>query len=379
MDFLLSPQQEMIRLIVREFAEKELAPIAAEIDESGEFPYETFKKLGEMGLQGMPFPRQYGGAGADYLSYIIANEEISKVCASTGMIQSGNISLTAYPIYQFGTEQQKQKFLVPLAQGKKLGSFAVTEANAGTDAANQQTVAVLDGDEYVINGTKIFITNAEVADIYVVSVKTEASKGTKGISILIVEKGTPGFTFGKKENKMGMRSSSTRELIFQDVRVPKENLLGREGEGFKIAMMTLDGGRISVGAQALGIAEAALEEASRYAKERQQFNKPIGTFQAIQFMLADMATEIEAARYLVYKAAWLKDNKKAYGVESAMAKLYASEVAMRCALKAVQIHGGYGYMKEYKVERLMRDAKVTEIYEGTSEVQRMVIGSAQLN
>lgn len=378
MNFSLTPEQEMIRTVVREFAEKEISPLAAEIDETGEYPQELLEKIAAMGLFGMPFPKEYGGAGADYLSYTIATEEIAKACASTAMIIGGNASLTGYPIYQFGTEEQKKKYLVPLATGQKIGTFALTEPNAGSDAANQQTVAVLEGDEYVLNGTKIFISSGGLAEIYVVMAMTDLSKGLKGISAFIVEKGSPGFSFGKKENKMGMRGSATTELVFQDVRVPRENLLGKEGEGFKIAMQALDGGRVGVGALSLGIAQAALDEASRYAKERTQFGKPIGSFQAVSFMLADMATEIEAARLLVYKAAWLKDNKKPYSTESAMAKLYASEAAMRCTLKAVQIHGGYGYMKEYKVERLMRDAKVTEIFEGTSEVQRIIIGKAQL-
>lgn len=378
MDFSLSPKHEMLRNMFREFSEKEVTPIAAEIDESGEFPLDSVKKMKELGILGLPFPKEYGGAGADTLAYILAVEEISRACAAHGVILSAHVSLACHPIYQFGSEEQKQKYLVPMAKGLLLGAFGLTEPNAGTDASNQQTIAVLEGDEYVINGTKIFITNGGVADVYIIMAMTDQSKGLKGISAFIVEKGLPGFTFGKKEHKMGIRASSTTELIFQDCRVPKENLIGREGDGFKIAMQTLDGGRIGIAAQALGIAQAALDESSKYAKERQQFNKQISTFQAIQWMIADMAVEIDAARLLVYKAAWLKDNKKPFSKEAAMAKLFASETAMRQATKAVQIHGGYGYMKEYKVERLMRDAKITELYEGTSEVQRMVIAGATL-
>jgi len=378
MDFVLTPQQEMFRTLFKEFADKEVAPIAAEIDESGEFPLDTVKKMAKLGFMGLPFPREYGGAGADTFTYIIAVEELSRACASTGVILSAHVSLGGQLIYQFGSAAQKEKYLKPMAEGKLLGAFGLTEPNAGTDASNQQTVAVLDKDEYVINGSKIFITNGGYADVYIIMAMTDRSKGLKGISAFIVEKGTPGFSFGPKENKMGIRASSTTELIFQDCRIPKENILGKEGDGFKIAMQTLDGGRIGIGAQALGIAQAALDEAVRYSKERQQFNKAIGTFQAIQWMIADMATEIDAARLLVYRAAWLKDQKKPFGKEAAMAKLFASETAMRAALKAVQIHGGYGFMKDYKVERLMRDAKITEIYEGTSEVQRMVIAAATL-
>jgi len=377
MDYALTPKHEMCRTLFREFAEKEVSPLAAVIDESGEFPLETVKKMAKLGFMGIPFPKEYGGAGADSLTYILAIEEIAKACATTAVILAVHL-LSSFGVYMFGNTQQKEKYLIPLAQGRSLGAFGLTEPNAGTDASNQQTTAVLEGDEYVINGTKIFITNGGYADIYIVTAMTDPSKGLKGISAFIVEKGTPGFSFGKKENKMGIRASSTTELIFQGCRIPKENLLGKEGEGFKIAMQCLEGGRISVGAEALGLAQAALDESVKYSKERQQFNKPIASFQAIQWMIADMATEIDCARMLVYRAAWLKDNKKPFGKESSMAKLYASETATRCALKAVQIHGGYGYIKEYKVERLLRDAKITEIYEGTSEVQRMVIAGATL-
>jgi len=372
LDFALSPQHQMLRDLYREFAEKEVAPLAAVIDETGEFPSATVEKMAKLGFLGIPFARKYGGAGADNLSYVLAVEELARACATTSVILAVHL-LSAFGVELFGTEEQKQRFLLPMAKGEHLGAFALTEPNAGTDAANQQTTAVLDGEHYVLNGTKIFISNGGYAHTYIVMAMTDPSKGLKGISAFLVEKGTPGFTFGKKENKMGIRASSTTELIFQDCRIPKGNLLGREGEGFKIAMQCLDGGRISIAAQALGIAQSALDEAVRYAKERQQFGKSISSFQAIQWMIADMATQIDAARFLVYRAAWLKDKKKPFGKEAAMAKLFASETASFCANKAIQIHGGYGFMKEYKVERLLRDARITEIYEGTSEVQRMVI------
>lgn len=375
MDLNLTKSQRMIRQMVREFAEKEVAPGASERDSTGEFPWEIVKKMARYNMLGIPFPEEYGGAGADTLSYIITVEELARVCAATAVIVSAHTSLCAHPIYQFGTEEQKQRFLVPLAQGNKLGAFALTEPNAGTDAVSIRTTAVREGDTYILNGNKIFITNGGVADIYIVLAKTDPSKGARGITAFIVEKGTPGFSFGKKEDKLGIRASSTTELIFQNCRIPVENRLGEEGEGFKIAMQTLDGGRIGIAAQAVGIAQACLDACLRYAKEREQFGKPIGSFQAIQWMLADMATQVEAARLLTYRAAWLKDNKQPFSKEAAMAKLYASEVAMQQAIKAVQIHGGYGYMKDYPVERFFRDAKITEIYEGTSEVQRMVIAS----
>ncbi|MFY9175603.1 MAG: acyl-CoA dehydrogenase [Peptococcia bacterium] len=378
MDFALSPKHEMLRTMYREFAETEIEPIAADIDLNCEFPYENVKKMGKLGLLGIPFPKEYGGTGGDQLAYVMAIEEISRACATHGVIVAAHTSLCCAPIHMFGTEEQKKKYLVPIASGEKLGAFGLTEPNAGSDASAQQTIATLDGDHYVLNGTKIFITNGGVAETYVIFAMTDQSKGLKGISAFIVEKDTPGFTFGKKEHKLGINGSSTTELIFQDCRIPKENLLGKEGQGFKIAMQTLDGGRMGIGAQALGIAQAALDEAVKYAKERQQFGKPLAKFQAMQWMIADMATQIDCARLLVYRAAWLKDNKKPYAKESAMAKLYASETASFCANKAIQIHGGYGYMKEYKVERLIRDAKITEIYEGTSEVQRMVISGATL-
>lgn len=379
MNFNLTKEQEMVRTTVNLFAETEVAPMAADIDLTGEFPTENVKKMAKYGFMGIPFPKEYGGAGGDNVSYAITVEELSRACASTGVICSAHTSLCATPIYMFGTEEQKQKYLVPLAKGEKIGAFGLTEPNAGTDAAGQKTTAKLDGDEYVLNGTKIFITNGGEADVYVVIAVTDKEKGTHhGTTAFIVEADTPGFSIGKKEDKLGIRASATTELIFEDCRVPKENLLGNIGDGFKIAMMTLDGGRIGIAAQALGIAQSALDEATKYSKERIQFSRPIAKFQAIQWMLADMATEIEAARLLVYKAAYLKDTKQKYGPAAAMAKLFAAETAMRATTKAVQIHGGYGYMKDYPVERLMRDAKITEIYEGTSEVQRMVISSSLL-
>jgi len=378
MQFEFNEEQLMMQKMVREFAEKEIAPGVAERDEKEEFSRELLDKAGELGLTGICFPEEYGGAGGDYISYIIANEEIARVddCVQTGFAAS--VSLCAMPIFNYGTEEQKQKYVVPLAEGTKLGAFGLTEPNAGTDASAQQTVAVLNGDHYVLNGSKIFITNGGSAEIYVVFAMTDKSKGVKGITAFILEKGMPGFTFGKKEHKMGIRSSQTMELVFQDVKVPLENRLGKEGEGFKIAMNTLDGGRIGVAAQALGIAQCALEHAIKYSKERVQFGKPISSNQAIAFMLADMATEIDAARLLIYRAAWLKQNGKPHSKEAAMAKMYASDIAMKVATDAVQIFGGYGYTREYPVERLMRNAKITQIYEGTNQVQRMVISGAIL-
>lgn len=373
MDFSLTKEQEMVRRVVREFAEKEVAPKAKEIDITEEFPWDTVRKMAQNDMMGIPYPEEYGGAGGDYLSYIIAVEEISRACATTGVILSAHTSLGSFPIYQWGTEEQKRKYLVPLAKGEKLGAFGLTEPNAGTDAAGQQTTAVLDGDHYVLNGSKIFITNGGKADIYIIFAMTDKSKGTRGISAFIVEKDFPGFSIGKIEEKMGIRASSTAELVFEDCIVPKENLLGKEGEGFKIAMATLDGGRIGIAAQALGIAQAALDEGIKHAKERQQFGRPIGKFQGIQWYIADMATRINASRWLVYNAAWRKQVGLPYTMEAAMAKLYASETAMFVTTKTVQIFGGYGFTKDYPVERFMRDAKITEIYEGTSEVQKMVI------
>ncbi|NHM25723.1 acyl-CoA dehydrogenase [Desulfofundulus sp. TPOSR] len=377
MDFMLTEEQQLLRQTVRDFAENEVAPKAAEMDETEEYDWSLWDKMADMGLTGIPFPEEYGGAGMDNLSYAIAVEELSRVCASTGVLISAHTSLCSWPIYAFGTEEQKRKYLVPLAEGKKIGALGLTEPSAGSDAGSVKLSAVRDGDEYVLNGTKIFITNGGRADVYVVVARTDPdmSKKHRGTTAFIVEKGTPGFTFGKKEHKMGIRASYTYELVFDNCRIPKENMLGKEGEGFKIAMATLDGGRIGIAAQALGIAQGAFEQALAYSKVREQFGRPICANQGIAWMLADMATRIEAARLLVYQAAFLKDNKLPYGKESAMAKLYASEVAMWVTTKAVQIHGGYGYTREYPVERMMRDAKITEIYEGTSEVQRIVIAN----
>ena len=379
MNFTLSKEHEMARTLFREFAEKEVKPLAQEVDETEQFPKETVAKMAQCGFLGIPVPKEYGGQGCDPLAYAMCVEELSKVCGTTGVIVSAHTSLCCDPIQTYGTEEQKQKYLVPLAKGEKLGAFGLTEPGAGTDAQGQQTKAVLDGDEWVLNGTKIFITNGKEADIYVVIAVTgtveKRGKLQKEISAFIVEKGTPGFTFGTKEKKMGIRGSATYELIFTDCRIPKENLLGKKGEGFKNAMHTLDGGRIGIAAQALGIAEGALERTIEYVKERKQFGRAIGQFQNTQFQMADMATKCKAAQMMVYRAAVAKATQKDYGFEAAMAKLYAAEVAMEVTTKAVQLHGGYGYIREYDVERMMRDAKITEIYEGTSEVQRMVISA----
>ena len=378
MNFGLTREQELVRQMVREFAVNEVKTIAAEIDETERFPMENVKKMAELGMMGIPFPKELGGAGGDVLSYIISVEELSKVCGTTGVIVSAHTSLCASLIYENGTPAQKEKYLVPLAKGEKIGAFGLTEPGAGTDAAGQQTTAVLDGDNYILNGSKIFITNGGVADTFIVFAMTDKSQGTRGISAFIVEKGFPGFSIGKKEDKLGIRASSTTELIFENCIVPKENLIGKEGKGFGIAMKTLDGGRIGIAAQALGIAEGAYEETIKYMKERKQFGRSLSAFQGLQWMIAEMETKIEAAKLLVYKAAWLKQNKLPYSVDAAKAKLFAAEVAMDVTTKAVQLHGGYGYTKEYPVERMMRDAKITEIYEGTSEVQKMVIAGAAL-
>ena len=378
MNFTLTKEQELVRQMVRDFAVNEVKPIAAEIDVTERFPMENVKKMGKLGMMVIPFPTEFGGAGGDVLSYILAVEELSKVCATTGVILSAHTSLCASLINENGTPEQKEKYLRDLCTGNKIGAFGLTEPGAGTDAAGQQTTAVLDGDNYILNGSKIFITNGGVADTFIVFAMTDKSKGTKGISAFIVEKGFLGFSIGKKEDKLGIRASSTTELIFENCVVPKENLIGREGKGFGIAMKTLDGGRIGIAAQALGIAEGALDEAIKYMKERKQFGRPIAAFQGLQWMVAEMSTKIEAARFLVYKAAWLKENKQPYSIDAARAKLYAAEVAMDVTTKAVQLFGGYGYTKEYPVERMMRDAKITEIYEGTSEVQKMVISGSLL-
>lgn len=377
MYFQLTEEQKLIRDTVRSFAENELAPSAAERDENECFDRELmFDKVAELGLTGIVFPEEYGGAGADYISYAIAVEELSRICASTGVTLSAHLSLGANPVWLFGTEEQKQTFLTPMAEGTKLGAFGLTEPTAGSDAGGTRTTAVLDGDEWVLNGSKIFTTNGGDAEIYIIFARTdkEAQKH-HGISAFIVEKDTPGFSFGKKESKMGIRSSSTRELVYENCRIPKDQLLGEEGASFKVAMKTLDGGRIGIAAQALGIAQGAYEEALNYARERKQFDQPIASFQAVQFILADMALQIEASRLLVYQSAWRASAGLSYGKESAMAKLSASETAMWVTTKAVQVLGGYGYTRDFPVERMMRDAKITEIYEGTSEIQRIVIGA----
>ncbi|SDZ18439.1 butyryl-CoA dehydrogenase [Proteiniborus ethanoligenes] len=378
MNFSLTKEQEMIRKVMREFAEKEIKPLAAEIDETERFPRESVEKMARYNMLSIPIPEEYGGAGGDDLAYAIAVEELSRVCGTTGVILSAHTSLGCWPIQKYGTEEQKQKYLIPMAKGEYLGAFGLTEPNAGTDAAGQQTVAVLDGDNYILNGTKIFITNGGQADVYIIFAMTDKSKGTRGISAFIVEKDFPGFKIGKKENKLGIRASATTELVFENCIVPKENLLGEIGKGFKIAMTTLDGGRIGIGAQALGIAQGALDEAVKFVKERQQFGRAIGQFQGIQWMIADMATKVEAARLMVYNAAYRKSAGLEYGNAAAMAKLFASEAAMEVTTMAVQLHGGYGYTRDYPVERMMRDAKITEIYEGTSQVQKMVISANAL-
>lgn len=373
MPFMLNEEQVMMRDMVRKMAQNEIAPRAAEIDQSHRFPRENIDKMSELGLMGVPIPEEYGGAGCDFLSYIITIEEISRACASTGVILAVHTSVGTFPILYFGTEEQKQKYIPKLAAGEYIGAFALTESNAGSDPANLNTTARLDGDHYIVNGNKIFITNGGEAQVYVTFVSTDKSKGHKGISCLLVDKDTPGFAVGKTEEKMGLSGSQTTELIFENARVPKENLLGAEGEGFKVAMALLDGGRIGIGAQGLGIAQAAFDVAKEYAKERVQFGKPIADFQAIQFMLADMATRIDCARLLVYRAARMRDMGLPYGKEASMAKMYATDTAMEVTTNAVQILGGYGYCREYPVERYMRDAKITQIYEGTNQIQRIVI------
>ena len=378
MDFNLTKQQEMVRTTVKAFATDIVAPKAAEVDANDRFPAETVELMAKYGMLGIPFPTEYEGAGGDTLSYIITVEELSRACATTGVIVSAHTSLCINPIYQFGTPEQKAKYLPDLCSGRKLGAFGLTEPNAGTDAAGQQTVAELVDGKWILNGSKVFITNGGYADVFVVFAMTDKSKGVKGITAFIVEKGFKGFSIGKTEHKLGIRGSSTTELIFENCEVPAENLLGSIGKGFSIAMQTLDGGRIGIAAQALGIAQGAFDEAIKYSKERKQFGKPICKNQGLQWMMADMKVRLEAARHLVYHAACLKDEKKPFGTEAAMAKLYAAETAMYITEKAVQIHGGYGYTREYPVERMMRDAKITEIYEGTSEVQRMVIAGSIL-
>lgn len=377
MDFTLDKKHEMARTLFRDFAEKEVKPLAQEVDETEEFPRQTVEKMAKYGLLGIPVPKEYGGQGCDPLTYAMCVEELAKVCGTTSVIVSAHTSLCIDPILTYGTEEQKKKYVPDLASGKKLGAFGLTEPGAGTDAQGQQTKAVLDGDSWVLNGSKCFITNGKQADVYIIIAVTgvveKKGRKIKEISSFIVDKDTPGFTFGTKENKMGIRGSSTYELIFTDCRIPKDALLGAQGKGFAIAMHTLDGGRIGIAAQALGLAEGALDATVKYVKERKQFGRSIAQFQNTQFQLADMATRVEAAKMLVYKAAMAKATQKVYSVEAAQAKLFAAETAMYVTTKAVQLHGGYGYIREYDVERMMRDAKITEIYEGTSEVQRMVI------
>ena len=379
MDFTLSKKHLLAQSLYRSFTENEVKPMAHEVDEKEIFPRETVEKMARCGFMGIPVPKEYGGQGCDVLSYVMCVEELAKACGTTAVILSAHTSLCIDPILTYGTEQQKQNYIPDLAAGRKLGAFALTEPGAGTDAQGQQTKAVLDGEQWVLNGSKCFITNGKEADIYIIIAVTVTvekwGKQSKEISAFIVEKGTPGFSFGTKEKKMGIRGSATYELIFDDCRIPKENLLGMKGKGFGIAMHTLDGGRIGIAAQALGLAEGAFESAVKYVKERKQFGRALGQFQNTQFQLAEMATKIEAAKMLVYKAASAKETQKTYSVEAAKAKLYAAKTAMEVTEKAVQLHGGYGYIREYDVERMMRDAKITEIYEGTSEVQLMVISS----
>ncbi|MDE7356929.1 MAG: acyl-CoA dehydrogenase [Bacteroidales bacterium] len=373
MDFSLTKQETLFLQMIREFAEKEVKPLAAEVDEQERFPEETVAKMAKLGIMGIPVPVEYGGAGSTNQMYSMCVEELSRACATTGIVVSAHTSLCCAPIMEHGTEEQKKKYLPKLASGAWLGAFGLTEPNAGTDAASQQTIAVEDGDSYILNGTKIFITNANYAHVFIVFAMTDKSQGVKGITAFIVTRDMPGFSIGKKELKMGIRGSATAELIFENVRVPKENILGKVGGGFKVAMMTLDGGRIGVASQALGIAQGAMDETVKYTKERKQFGKALAKFQNTQFQLADLETKVQAARLLVRSAAYKKDLHVDFSKDAAMAKLFAAETAIEVTTKAVQLHGGYGYTREYPVERMMRDAKITEIYEGTSEVQRMVI------
>ena len=378
MDFVLKKEYDVARQLFRDFAENEVAPLAKEIDEDERFPAETVEKMAHYGFLGIPFKKEYGGQGCDNQTYAICVEELSRVCATTGVIVSAHTSLGAEPIRANGTPEQIEKYLIPLAKGEHLGALGLTEPNAGTDASRQQTKAVLDGDNYILNGTKVFITNGGEADTYIIFAMTDKSKGTRGISAFIVEKDFPGFSTGNKELKLGIRGSATTELVFDNCIVPKENLLGKEGRGFGIAMKTLDGGRIGIASQALGIAQGALDITVKYVKERKQFGRTIASFQNTQFQLADMKTQIDAARLLVYRAAYLKDSQAPYSAEAAMAKLFAARTAMDVTTQCVQFHGGYGYTRDYAIERMMRDAKITEIYEGTNEVQRMVIAAAMM-
>jgi butyryl-CoA dehydrogenase len=369
----LSDEQVMIQGLAREFAEKEVKPIAAQLDREGRFPHETVRRMGELGLMGIAVPERYGGSGADTVSYVLALEEVAKACASHAAIMSVNNSLVSDPVLNRATEEQKERFLIPLASGKGLGCFSLTEPQAGSDASNQNTVAARSGNHYVLNGRKIFVTNGREATVALVFCQTDRARAHRGITAFLVEKGSPGFLIPKVEDKLGLRASDTAEFLFEECRVPRENRLGEEGEGFKIAMETLDGGRIGIAAQALGIAQAAYEASLGYARERKSFGVPIAQHQMVQWMLADMATQIEAARLLTWRAAALKDRKEPYGVASAMAKLYASETAMRVTTDAIQVHGGYGYLKDFPVERFFRDAKITQIYEGTSQIQKLVV------
>lgn len=375
MNFELTKTQQLFQQMIKEFADNEVKPLAAEVDDLERFPIETVEKMAKLGLFGIYVPKNYGGAGGDHIMYSIAVEELSRVCGTTGVILSAHTSLCVAPILDYGTEAQKQKYLPKLASGEWLGAFGLTEPNAGTDASAQQTMAVADGDDYILNGSKIFITNAGYAHVYIVFTMTDKSLGTKGITAFIVEEGTPGFSIGKKEHKLGIRGSATCELIFENCRIPKTNLLGKVGGGFGVAMKTLDGGRIGIASQALGIAQGAMDETVKYTKERKQFGKSISAFQNTQFQMADLQTKVEASRLLVRAASWKQDAHLPYSADAAMAKLFAAETAMEVTTKAVQFHGGYGYTREYPVERMMRDAKITEIYEGTSEVQRMVIAA----
>ena len=380
MDFVLSKEQKLARDLFRTFAETQVKPLAEEVDETEEYSPETVRMMGELGMLGIYFPKKYGGAGADVLTYAMCVEELAKVCGTTAVIVSAHTSLCCAPIYEHGTEEQKMQYLPKLLKGEWIGAFGLTEPNAGTDASGQQTTAVLEGDNYILNGSKIFITNAGFADVFVVFAMTDVTKGNRGISAFIVERGFKGFSVGKHERKMGIKGSSTCELIMEDCVVPKANLLGKEGKGFGVAMKTLDGGRIGIASQALGLGEGAINEAIAYTKECVQFNKRISAFQNTQFQLADMHTRMQAAQYLVYAAAVKKENHEAYSMDAAMAKLFAAEAASDVTRRAVQLFGGYGYTRDYPVERMMRDAKITEIYEGTSEVQRMVIAAGlQLN
>ena len=373
MDFSYSKTEQLFLQMVRSFAENEVKPLAAEIDEQERFPIETVEKMGKLGMMGIPVPKQYGGAGGTVQMYIMAVEELSRVCATTGVVLSAHTSLCIAPIMEHGTEEQKMKYLPKLASGEWIGAFGLTEPNAGTDAAGQQTTAVLEGDEWVLNGSKIFITNGSYANVFIIIAMTDKSLGTKGISAFIVEKTDPGFSIGKKEKKMGIRGSATTELIFEDCRIPKDRQLGQLGKGFGLAMKTLDGGRIGIACQALGIAQGAMDETVKYTKERKQFGRSISQFQNTQFQMADLETKVQAARLLCRSAHYKTDHGMPYSADAAMAKLFSAETAMEVTTKAVQFHGGYGYTREYPVERMMRDAKITEIYEGTSEVQRMVI------